>query len=151
MRDLSELCAAIAPVSADAVIEVQRELDRKTKPARSLGRLEDLAVQLTAIRGRRDPLPLDKRIVVMGADHGVAAEGVSAYPQAVTAQMMLNFAAGGAAINQLCKAYDLGLKVFELALEYPTPDISREDAFDEAGHARELVIRPPQDFPVLLG
>jgi nicotinate-nucleotide--dimethylbenzimidazole phosphoribosyltransferase len=103
MFDLTQLCAAIAPIDRAAAAMLQAELDRKTKPLRSLGRLEDLAVQLMTIRGRRDPLPLDKRIVVMGADHGVAEEGVSAYPQAVTAQMLLNFARGGAAINALAR------------------------------------------------
>ena len=116
MPGLNEVCAAITPVSSDAVIEIQRQLDRKTKPARSLGRLEDLAVQLMAIRGRRDPLPLDKRIVVMGADHGVAEEGVSAYPQAVTAQMMLNFATGGAAINAIARQVGAQVLVVDMGV-----------------------------------
>jgi nicotinate-nucleotide--dimethylbenzimidazole phosphoribosyltransferase len=63
---------------------------------------------------------------------------VSAYPQAVTRQMVANFASGGAAINQICNAYALGLKVFELALEQPTPDIVAQDAFDERSCAATI-------------
>ena len=62
-------------------------------------------------------------MAVFAANHGIADRGVSAFPQAVTRQMVQNFAAGGAAINQICNANGLGLKVFELALEKPTPDI----------------------------
>ena len=69
------------------------ELDRKTKPRRSLGRLEDLAAQVAAIRGTLRPEPLRAAIVVAAADHGIAAEGVSAYPQEVTRQMVANFVA----------------------------------------------------------
>ncbi|HMI92804.1 MAG TPA: nicotinate-nucleotide--dimethylbenzimidazole phosphoribosyltransferase [Polyangiales bacterium] len=118
---LTERCAAILPVDGEAVRALQSELDRKTKPVRSLGRLEDLAVMLTAIRGKRDPLPLDKRIVVMGADHGVAEEGVSAYPQAVTAQMLLNFARGGAAINALARQVGAQVLVVDMGVREPLP------------------------------
>lgn len=88
------------PAIADAA---QRLLDVKTKPRRSLGRLEEIACRCAAIAGvAKPPLPV-KAIVVMAGDHGVAEEGVSAYPQAVTAQMLLNFARGGAAINVLAR------------------------------------------------
>jgi nicotinate-nucleotide--dimethylbenzimidazole phosphoribosyltransferase len=79
------------------------ELDRKTKPRGSLGRLEPLAAQIAAIRGRLAPEPLRFAIVVAAADHGVAAEGVSAYPREVTRQMLANFASGGAAICVLAR------------------------------------------------
>ncbi len=83
--------------------EASRYLDTLTKPAGSLGRLEELAVQLAGIKGS---LPLDvmkKAIVVMAADHGVCEEGVSAYPSEVTSQMVMNFLHGGAAINVLAR------------------------------------------------
>jgi nicotinate-nucleotide--dimethylbenzimidazole phosphoribosyltransferase len=102
-----------------------------TKPPGSLGRLEELAEWLAAWQGRVPPAVERPLVAIFAANHGVAARGVSAYPQAVTAQMVANFLAGGAAINQLCRAYDLGLQVYELALERPTPDIAAEDAFDE--------------------
>src|SRR5688500_11982135 len=94
-----------------------------TKPAESLGRLEEIAEWVAAWQGRERPAVTRPLVAVFAANHGIAARGVSAYPQAVTGQMVQNFAAGGAAINQICKAHDLGLKVFELALDQPTPDI----------------------------
>ena len=122
--------AARAAVTArDAVL---------TKPAGSLGRLEDIAAWMAAWQGRTRPT-MDKTLVaVFAANHGIAARGVSAFPQAVTRQMVANFSAGGAAINQLCNAYGLGLKVFELALDQPTPDIVVEDAFDEKSCAATI-------------
>jgi nicotinate-nucleotide--dimethylbenzimidazole phosphoribosyltransferase len=122
--------AARAAVAArDAVL---------TKPAGSLGRLEDIVAWMAAWQGRATPT-MDKPLVaVFAANHGIAARGVSAFPQAVTRQMVANFSAGGAAINQLCKANGLGLKVFELALDQPTPDIVVEDAFDEKSCAATI-------------
>ena len=70
-------------------------------------------------------------VCVFAGNHGVVAQGVSAFPQSVTRQMLENFAAGGAAINQICAAYDLGFKVFDLALDLPTGDFTQEDALDE--------------------
>jgi nicotinate-nucleotide--dimethylbenzimidazole phosphoribosyltransferase len=100
---IDDTCARIAPPDPAIAAATQRLLDGKTKPRRSLGRLEELACRLAAARGVPLPLVPDKAIVVMGADHGVAEEGVSAYPREVTAQMMLNFARGGAAINVLAR------------------------------------------------
>ncbi len=77
-------------------------------------------------------------VAVFAANHGIAERGVSAFPQSVTKAMVANFAAGGAAINQLCTANGLGLKVFELALDHPTPDIVEADAFDEKGCAATI-------------
>lgn len=94
----------INAVDEGARRETQRILDNKTKPRGSLGRLEALAAHLAAIRGTSEVPPLEKAVVVMAADHGVAASGVSAYPQEVSAQMLLNFAGGGAAVNVLAKA-----------------------------------------------
>src|SRR3989441_10340941 len=76
---------------------------RLTKPAGSLGRLEDLSVQLAGVTGTLDPPLLHAVIFTLAADHGVAIEGVSAYPSEVTAQMVLNFLRGGAAINVLAR------------------------------------------------
>jgi nicotinate-nucleotide--dimethylbenzimidazole phosphoribosyltransferase len=109
-----------------------------TKPAGSLGRLESIAEWLAAWQGRAPPAVARPLVAVFAANHGIAARGVSAFPPAVTRQMVANFAAGGAAINQICKAHDLGLKVFELALDRPTPDIVVEDAFDERACAATI-------------
>src|SRR5687768_2473919 len=109
-----------------------------TKPAGSLGRLEDIAEWVATWQGREKPAISRPLVAVFAANHGIAERGVSAYPQAVTRQMVENFAAGGAAINQICTVYDLGLKVFELALDQPTPDIVIEDAFDEKACAATI-------------
>src|SRR5216683_5794553 len=88
-----------------------------TKPASALGRLEELAAWLATWQGRHPPRLDHPRTVVFAANHGVAARGVSAYPAAVTAQMVQNFIAGGAAVNQLCKVVDADLRVYEMALD----------------------------------
>jgi nicotinate-nucleotide--dimethylbenzimidazole phosphoribosyltransferase len=94
-------------------------LDAKTKPRGSLGRLEDLAVRIAAIRGTPAPGRLRSAVVVAAADHGVAGRGVSAYPQEVTAQMLANFAAGGAAICVLARLAGAELHVFDLGVAGP--------------------------------
>src|SRR5580765_192066 len=122
MIDIETLASRIVPVDAAAAENAQRLLDAKTKPRRSLGRLEDLVCQLAAIRGGAVPMrPEKKVIVVMGADHGVAAEGVSAYPQEVTGQMLLNFARGGAAINVLARQAGARVVVVDMGTAHPPP------------------------------
>ncbi len=124
---LRETLSAIGPIDEAAEAEAQRRLDGKTKPRGSLGRLEELARRIAGIRGTADlPMPR-KAIVVMGADHGVAADGVSAFPQAVTAQMLLNFAAGGAAINVLAAQAGAEVTVVDMGVVDPTP-LSGEDS-----------------------
>ena len=98
--------------------DARRAYDAKTKPRASLGRLEDLGCRLAEIRGFV-PERLEAAIVVAAGDHGVAAEGVSAYPQEVTAQMVANFAAGGAAINVLARQADARLVVVDAGIATP--------------------------------
>ena len=98
MRPLTKLLDAIGGPNTAAAAEAQRHLDTLTKPPRSLGRLEELAVRLAAVSGR-PPRVSAPVIFTFAADHGVVAEGVSAYPQSVTAQMGENFLRGGAAVN----------------------------------------------------
>jgi len=102
-----------------------------TKPAGALGRLEELAIWLATWQARHPPRLDYPRTLVFAGNHGVAARGVSAYPAAVTAQMVQNFIAGGAAINQLCRVFDVGLKVYEMNLETPTADIVVEPAMSQ--------------------
>ncbi len=94
----------------------QDAIDNKTKPRGSLGQIETLAVQLAVIQRTHNPVIDPARIIVFGADHGVAAEGVSAYPAEVTAQMMANFAAGGAAVCVLGKVAGASLEVIDVGV-----------------------------------
>ena len=100
---LERTTASVSRSDRDVGAQTVRLLDAKTKPPGSLGRLEELACRLAAIRGRVPEGPLHPAIVVAAADHGVAARGVSAYPIEVTAQMLANFAGGGAAICVLAR------------------------------------------------
>lgn len=111
----------IVPPDIDVMREAAARQDRLTKPAGSLGRLEELSVRLAGMTGRLDP-PLAQRVVfTFAGDHGVTAEGVSAYPSEVTPQMVLNFLAGGAAINVLAR--QMGARVvvadFGVAADLP--------------------------------
>jgi nicotinate-nucleotide--dimethylbenzimidazole phosphoribosyltransferase len=115
--------------AAAAARERQAQL---TKPLGSLGRLEDLAIWLSTWQGRETPRLARVLALVFAGNHGVAARGVSAYPAEVTAQMVANFEAGGAAINQLCKVAGAELAVLPLELERPTGDFSIEPAMSEA-------------------
>jgi nicotinate-nucleotide--dimethylbenzimidazole phosphoribosyltransferase len=109
-----------------------------TKPVGSLGRLEDLAIWLATWQARHPPRLETPRTLVFAANHGVAARGVSAYPAAVTAQMVQNFLSGGAAVNQLCRVFDAGLKVYEMNLDAPTGDIAVEAAMTEEECAKAM-------------
>ncbi len=100
-------------------------LDTLTKPFGSLGYLEDLAAQLAAIRGAHPVLPLSKIVYVFAADHGIAAEGVSAYPSAVTQQMVLNFLAGGAAVSVLARLHGVALHVVDLGVDGDFENVSK--------------------------
>ena len=91
----------VPPMNEAAMAAARTRQDTLTKPPGSLGRLEDLSIQLAGICGTPTPMIEDKVIITMAGDHGVVAEGVSAFPQEITAQMVANFLSGGAAINVL--------------------------------------------------
>jgi nicotinate-nucleotide--dimethylbenzimidazole phosphoribosyltransferase len=111
----------LGPLDAEAMAAAAAHLDQLTKPPGSLGRLEALAVTLAGIRGQPAPL-LDRRaIVVAAADHGVARHGVSAYPSEVTAQMVANFVAGGAAICVLAARVGAEVTVIDVGVAAPIP------------------------------
>jgi len=119
MTLLEQTRAAIVPVDRAAAAQAQAQLDRKTKPRGSLGRLEELACRLAAIYGTAEPALPARAVVVMAADHGVAEEEVSAYPQEVTAQMVKNFLSGGAAINVLARQHAARVIVADLGTKCP--------------------------------
>ena len=106
--------ATVAPVDTAVA---RRAIDAKTKPLGSLGRLEDAAVRLAVLQGTLTPSVDRARVCVFGADHGVALEGVSAYPRAVTAEMMRNFDRGGAAINVIAAVNAVSLEVIDVGVD----------------------------------
>jgi nicotinate-nucleotide--dimethylbenzimidazole phosphoribosyltransferase len=112
-RTLSDILAAIRPVDASLFPQAKAHLDNLTKPRGSLGRLEELAERLFALSGGRTPRVDPARIYVCAGDHGVAAEGVSLFPQEVTRQMVSNFLAGGAGINVLAATAGIDLRVVD--------------------------------------
>jgi nicotinate-nucleotide--dimethylbenzimidazole phosphoribosyltransferase len=140
------------PRAEAAAVERQASL---TKPPGSLGRLEALAVWVARWQGQAVPRLDRVTIAVFAGNHGVAARGVSAYPQAVTAQMVANFSAGGAAINQLAKLAGAELCVVPVDLDRPTGDIAAAPAMtpDEFLAAVDLGYRtvPPDSDLVALG
>ena len=99
-----------------------------TKPPEALGRLEDIAIWYAGWRGQVAPQITAPQVLVFAGNHGVVAQGVSAFPAEVTAQMVGNFAAGGAAVNQLCKVAGASLEVIALSLETPTQDFTKAPA-----------------------
>jgi nicotinate-nucleotide--dimethylbenzimidazole phosphoribosyltransferase len=98
--------------------QVQHDLDTKTKPLGSLGRLETLALQLALIQGRRQPVLEQPQLMVFAADHGIAERGVSAYPAEVTRQMVRNMLEGGAAVSVLARQHGLALTVVDCGVRH---------------------------------
>jgi nicotinate-nucleotide--dimethylbenzimidazole phosphoribosyltransferase len=135
---LVETIAAIAPPDREAYEAARAVLDAKTKPRGSLGRLEELACRIAAIRGTPSPGPLRATIVVAAADHGVAAEGVSAYPQEVTRQMLANFDSGGAAVCVLARQAGAGLRVVDAGVGTGTANLAEGPAMSR-DRALELI------------
>ena len=136
--DIRALLATMPEADQEAVALTRARDAQLTKPPGALGRLESIVEWLAAWQRRTPPRVERPVVAVFAGNHGVVAQGVAAYPQAVTAQMVANFRSDGAAVNQICKTYDLGLKVFELALEIPTKDITQEPALDEADCAATM-------------
>lgn len=129
--DIRRLIATMPGPDREATAAIAAREARLTKPAGALGRMEQLVAWLGAWQAKAVPT-LDRPLVcVFAGSHGVTKRGVSAFPDAVNRQMLDNFAAGGAAINQICAAYGLGFKVFDLAIDLPTGDITEAAALDE--------------------
>ncbi|ADD27015.1 nicotinate-nucleotide--dimethylbenzimidazole phosphoribosyltransferase [Meiothermus ruber] len=115
----------IQPIAQEWLAQARAHQDQLTKPPGSLGYLEELGVRLAAIQQTLRPTLGKGAVIVCAADHGVTAEGVSAYPSEVTAQMLLNFRAGGAAINQIARAADAQVYVLDVGINSPTPSPER--------------------------
>lgn len=132
LDEIRAFCRDPSHGNAQAAEAAAARQDTLTKPPGSLGRLEELAVWLATWQGRAVPR-LDRiKVAVFAGNHGIAAQRVSAFPQEVTHQMVANFAAGGAAINQLAKLLGADLHVTPLTLDRPTSDFTRAPAMGEA-------------------
>ena len=124
--------AAAPDADATARAGAQERNGQLTKPPGALGRLEDLAIWYAGWRGTAQPALNAPQVLVFAGNHGVCAQGVSAFPPEVTVQMVANFEHGGAAINQLSKAFGATMDVHALDLETPTADFTQSPAMSEA-------------------
>ncbi len=116
MKRLSKTIDRIKPVDKEIMEEAQKRLDQLTKPHGSLGRLEELAKRVVGITGKPNPALNHKLIITMAGDHGVVEEGISAFPQEVTSQMVYNFLRGGAGINVLAKHVGAKVQVVDMGV-----------------------------------
>lgn len=140
MRDetINRVISEIRPLSEDARARARTRLDSLTKPAGSLGRIEDLAAWYVGVTGHVSPPPLQPVVLTLAADHGVTAEGVSAYPQSVTAQMVRNFIRGGAAVNVLARHAGASLHVADVGVA--------EDLGEHAGLLHHKIAHGTKNF-----
>ena len=133
--DLSSFRAVLADLpgpDTEAIAGATARNGQLTKPPGALGRLEDLAIWYAGWRGTDRPTLTAPQVIVFAGNHGICAQGVSAFPQEVTAQMVTNFEHGGAAINQLSKAFGAKMTVHALELDKPTVDFTQGPAMTEA-------------------
>jgi nicotinate-nucleotide--dimethylbenzimidazole phosphoribosyltransferase len=154
LTDLRALCLDLPGGHPAASAAVAAREDRLTKPPKSLGRLEDLTAFLAHWQGHAPPRLDHVEILVFAGNHGVTAQGVSAYPAEVTVQMVANFSGGGAAINQLARAAGANLRVVPLSLDQPTADFTlapamSDDEFLAAVAAGYDAVSPDSDLVIL--
>jgi nicotinate-nucleotide--dimethylbenzimidazole phosphoribosyltransferase len=154
VNELSQIIGQIEPIDPTWLDRAQQRLDSLTKPQGSLGRLEELAARYVAIR--QDPWPelRTKWVVVFAADHGVVAEGVSAFPQDVTFQMVLNFLRGGAGINVLARHAGARVEVVDIGVKGDFAEVpqlvSRKIAYGSRNMAQEPAMSRDEALRALL-
>ncbi len=136
MTELETLIQQITPIEQTWIEKAIERQNRLTKPPLSLGRLEDIACRMAAIQQTLGPSVERKRIAVFAGDHGVTEEGVSPYPSEVTAQMVANFLAGGAAINALAQTANADLIIVDAGVRSPIPQV------DFSGRPIQFLQRP---------
>ena len=151
LDEISAFCRDLPQGDAQAAAAAVERQTQLTKPPGSLGRLEELAAWMAHWQGRAVPRVERAAIAVFAGNHGVVDRGVSAFPQAVTAQMVQNFAAGGAAINQLAQVAQADLRVVPIDLERPTDDFTERaamsaDEFLAAFNIGCATVKPDDDL-----
>ena len=154
LDELRAACLDLPDGHPEAAASVARREASLTKPARSLGRLEDAVAWLAFWQGKVPPSLGKVEILVFAGNHGVVAQGVSAYPAEVTAQMVANFTDKGAAINQLAELACAGLRVVALELDHPTADFTEKPAMSDAEFLEAVssgydAVSPGDDLVVL--
>lgn len=132
LSQLTTLSAKMPNSDAPAIEAALARQNSLTKPPGSLGKLEELVVFMAGWQGTARPAINRAQALVFAGNHGICAQGVNPYPQSVTAQMVANFLAGGAAINQLCRVNGAELSVVALDLDFPTDDFTTGPAMSEA-------------------
>ena len=155
LDEVATLAARMPTASAASMDAARDRQNQLTKPPGSLGRLEELAIFMAGWQHTDRPHIEKAQALVFAGNHGICDQGVNPFPQAVTAQMVANFEAGGAAINQLCKANGATLSVIPLSLDMPTQDFTREPAMTAgetaaAMNAGAAAVDPDADI-LLLG
>ncbi|MEM8915761.1 MAG: nicotinate-nucleotide--dimethylbenzimidazole phosphoribosyltransferase, partial [Pseudomonadota bacterium] len=154
LSDVGELANALPENDLAAAEAARQRQDTLTKPPGALGRLEEIAIFMAGWQRTDRPSLEPAQAIVFAGNHGVCAQGVNPFPQAVTAQMVANFQAGGAAINQLCRVSGADLTVIPLDLERPTADFTVADALSEKDCLESMrrgaaAVNPEADILVL--
>ncbi|SDF91083.1 nicotinate-nucleotide-dimethylbenzimidazole phosphoribosyltransferase [Fontibacillus panacisegetis] len=155
IRSVKELAGLIQAPNTAAMVAAGQHLDILTKPPGSLGKLEALAVRLAGITGEVKPSFTERAVIVMAADHGVCEEGISAFPAEVTPQMVLNFLAGGAAVNVLARQAGAEVNCVDIGVnsDLSHPDlISRKVRYGTANMAQgPAMSREEAEKAILIG
>ncbi|MBL4613652.1 MAG: nicotinate-nucleotide--dimethylbenzimidazole phosphoribosyltransferase [Magnetovibrio sp.] len=138
LDDIRQILTELPGPDLEAARAAQAREPQLTKPAGSLGRLEQLAAWTATWQGRYPPRMKTPNAHVFAGNHGVVAQGVSAFPSEVTKQMVANFESGGAAINQICKALGVGLCVEQMDLDNPTQDFTENPAMTDTECAEAI-------------
>ena len=138
LAEIRDILTRLPGPDEDAAARAADREGQLTKPPGALARLEELSEWMARWQGRHPPRLERPRVAVFAGNHGVAARGVSAFPAEVTAQMVANFRAGGAAVNQICRTFDAELQVYEMGLEQPTADFCRGPAMGDAECANAM-------------
>lgn len=140
LAEFAGLLAQFPGADLDARAAAQARNGQLTKPPGALGRLEDVAIWLAGWQGTERPRADTPQVIIFAANHGIAALGVSAFPPGVTMQMVGNFRAGGAAINQLSRVCGAQMSVYALDLDRPTADFTKGPAMTEAEVVAALAV-----------